>query len=138
MNKDGINSMVEYEKMSVGAKKMRDFYGMKKNAGIYQKEFGFYSMDLWKSQGYIKDGDNLDDMFGFDPQGKTILHGLGWCEAEFYPPFEEVQIEDRGEHEVVQDFAGRHVLYFKNRRHGFMPEYLDHPVKDFKDRKSVV
>jgi uroporphyrinogen decarboxylase len=31
---------------------------------------------------------------------------------------------------VVQDYAGRHVLYFKGRRDGFMPEYLDHPVKD--------
>ena len=39
-------------------------------------------------------------------------------------------LEDRGEYEVVQDFAGRHVLCFKGRRSGFMPEYLDHPVKD--------
>ena len=41
-------------------------------------------------------------------------------------------LEDRGDYEVVQDFAGRHVLYFKGRRDGFMPEYLDHPVKDMK------
>jgi len=32
----------------------------------------------------------------------------------------------------VQDYAGRHVLYFKGRRNGFMPEYMDHPVKDRK------
>ncbi|MFR5073100.1 MAG: hypothetical protein ACLTDS_13680, partial [Bianqueaceae bacterium] len=50
----------------------------------------------------------------------------------FCPPFEVKVLEDRGEHEVVQDWAGRHVLYFKNRRDGFMPEYLDHPVKDEK------
>jgi uroporphyrinogen decarboxylase len=31
---------------------------------------------------------------------------------------------------VVQDFAGRATLCFKGRRNGFMPEYLDHPVKD--------
>ena len=33
---------------------------------------------------------------------------------------------------MVQDFAGRHVLYFKGRRNGFMPEYVDHPVKDMR------
>jgi len=55
---------------------------------------------------------------------------MGWCEAEFNPVFKEEVLEDRGEHEVVRDFAGRHVLYFKNRRSEFMPEFLDHPVKD--------
>ena len=28
--------------------------------------------------------------------------------------------------------AGRHVLFFKGRRNGFMPEYVDHPVKDMR------
>jgi uroporphyrinogen decarboxylase len=56
---------------------------------------------------------------------------LGWCEAGFCPGFEEAVIEDRGEHEVVRDTAGRHVLYFKGRRSGFMPEYLAHPVTDW-------
>jgi hypothetical protein len=56
---------------------------------------------------------------------------LGWCEAEFCPVFKEEVLEDRGEYELVRDFAGRHVLYFKGRRHGFMPEYVDHPVKDW-------
>jgi uroporphyrinogen decarboxylase len=57
---------------------------------------------------------------------------LGWCEAGFAPVFETKVLEDRGAYELVQDFAGRHVLFFKNRRNGFMPEYLDHPVKDMK------
>ncbi len=132
MTNDGIHSMQLRENMTPGAKKMRDFYSLKPNAGIYQKEFGFYSLDRWKAEGHIKEGDNLDELFGFDAPGKHSLGGLGWCEASFYPEFETVQIEDRGEHEVVQDFAGRHVLYFKNRRSGFMPEYIDHPVKDMK------
>ena len=68
----------------------------------------------------------------YDETGSYSLGGLGWCEAAFYPEFETKVIEDRGEHEVVQDHAGRHVLFFKGRRNGFMPEYLDHPVKDFK------
>jgi uroporphyrinogen decarboxylase len=55
---------------------------------------------------------------------------LGWCEAGFYPTFDEKVMEDRGDYEVVQDSAGRHKLCFKGRRNGFMPEYLDHPVKD--------
>lgn len=64
--------------------------------------------------------------------GSHRLGQLGWCEAAFSPAFEEKILEDRGEHEVVRDFAGRHVLYFKGRRQGFMPEYIDHPVKDKK------
>ena len=39
-------------------------------------------------------------------------------------------LEDRGNYELVQDFAGRALLCFKGRRDGFMPEYVDHPVKD--------
>jgi len=41
-------------------------------------------------------------------------------------------LEERGEYEVVRDFAGRSVLCFKGRRNGFMPEYVDHPVKDMR------
>jgi hypothetical protein len=41
-------------------------------------------------------------------------------------------LEDRGAYELVQDFAGRHVLCFKGGRSGFMPEYVDHPVKDWR------
>ena len=47
------------------------------------------------------------------------------------PEFEVKVVEDRGEHEgSKQDHAGVHVLYFKGRRNGFMPDYLEHPVKD--------
>jgi uroporphyrinogen decarboxylase len=52
------------------------------------------------------------------------------------PQFEVKLLEDRGETEVEQDFAGRHVLYFKGRRNGFMPEYIDHPVKDMETWKA--
>lgn len=129
---DGIHGMVPREKMSPGARKMRDFFEMKPGAPIYQCEFGFYSLDRWKSEGHIDDQTNLSELFGYDEDGEEGLGHLGWCEAAFSPVFEEKLIEDRGEHEVVQDYAGRHVLYFKGRRHGFMPEYIDHPVKDMK------
>jgi uroporphyrinogen decarboxylase len=121
-----------YQAMSPGAKKMRDFYALKPDAPIYQREFGFYSLDRWKKEGHIKDGDDLDALFGFDPPGKYSLDNLGWCEAGFYPVFEEKVLEDQGDYELVQDFAGRSVRCFKGRRSGFMPEYVDHPVKDIK------
>ena len=94
----------------------------------------------WIREGYLKsysevNGDYdayLRSVFGFDEPGQFDIWNLGWCEAEFSPFFEEKVIEDRGDHEVVQDFAGRHVLFFKDRRSGYMPEYLSTPVKDMK------
>ncbi|MCL2708560.1 MAG: hypothetical protein FWF03_05525 [Defluviitaleaceae bacterium] len=108
--------------------KMRSFYSMEKDAPLVQKEFGFFAMDRWKREGHIKDGDDLNALFGFDGPSTASLGGLGWCEAAFIPRFDEEVIEDRGEHELVRDFAGRHVLFFKGRRNGFMPEYVAHPV----------
>ena len=129
---NGITGMVPRENMSKGAGKLRDFYEIKQDAPIYLSEFGYYSLDRWKSEGYINDNTNLNELFGFDEPGSFHLGGLGWCEAGFSPQFDVKIIEDRGEYEVEQDFAGRHVLYFKGRRNGFMPEYIDHPVKDMK------
>lgn len=129
---DGIHAMVPPDAMSPGARKLRDFYEMKPDAPIFQCDFGFYSLDRWKREGHISDDTNLDALFRYDEPGAHALYGLGWCEAAFSPFFDEEQIEDRGEYEVVRDFAGRHVLYFKGRRNGFMPEYLEHPVKDMK------
>ena len=114
------------------ARKLRDFYEKKPDAPLYQAEFGFFTLDRWKKEGYIDDNTDLTSLFGFDPKGSHSLGQLGWCEAAFAPLFEEKFIEDRNMHEVVQDHAGRHVLYFKGRRSGFMPEYLSHPVTDKK------
>ena len=130
--KDGIHAMVDYNKMSPIAKKFRDFYAIKPDAGIIQREFGYYCIDLWKSQGHINDSSDFRELFMFDEDGWVSIYGLGWCEAGFCPYFEERVLEDRGDYELVQDFAGRHVLCFKGRRSGFMPEYVDHPVKDMK------
>lgn len=129
---DGIYGLVPDSKMSVGIKKFWDAYRIKPNAPIYHKEFGYYCLDRWKAEGHITDDTDLSLLFGYDEPAKHSLGQIGWCEAAFYPQFEEKLIEDRGEHEVVQDYAGRHVLFFKGRRNGFMPEYIDHPVKDIK------
>ena len=113
------------------AQKLRDFYEMKPNAPLVQEEFGFYVLDRWKREGHISDSTDLGALFGYDGPAKHGLGRLGWCEAAFEPGFTEEVLEDRGAHELVRDWAGRHVLYFKNRRNGFMPEYVDHPVKDW-------
>ena len=127
---------MELRNLSPGVRKMRDFYAIKPNAGIHQQEFGFYSMDRWKMEGHLSENvtqAELDELFGFDAPGLFSLGGLGWCEGGFIPTFEEKWIRDEGDsYEIIQDYAGRHVKYFKGRRQGFMPEYVDHPVKDQK------
>ena len=124
---------------SPSIRKIWDFYEMKPDAPIYQKEFGYYVLDRWIREGHLKPQDQVTDydaylrgVFGYDEPAIFTLNGLGWCEAAFLPEFEEKVLEDRGDHELAQDFAGRSVLYFKGRRSGFMPEYVDHPVKDMK------
>ncbi|MBD3173853.1 MAG: hypothetical protein GF320_01630 [Armatimonadia bacterium] len=126
---DGVHAMVPRDQMSEGARKLRDTYAITPGAPLVQREFGFYSLERWRSEGLPAD-EPLHELFHYDPPGSHGLGQLGWCEAAFVPAFEEKVIEDRGEHEVVQDYAGRHVLYFKGRRQGFMPEYLEHPVRD--------
>ena len=128
---DGIHGMVPRERMDRAARRLRDTYAITPGAPLCRREFGFYCLDRWREQGLPKEAD-LAGVFQYDPPGSISLWGLGWCEAGFQPKFEEKVLEDRGQHEVVQDFAGRHVLCFKGRRSGFMPEYVDHPVKDQK------
>ncbi len=129
---DGIRAMVSRDKMTPSAIKLRDTYAIKPGAPFYQKTFGLWMcIDSWYESGLDRNTD-LDKLFMFDEPGFHQLGQLGWCEAAFCPQFDNIILEDRGEHEVVQDFAGRGVLYFKGRRNGFMPEYIDHPVKDFK------
>ena len=128
---DGITAMVPREKMCEGAKKLRGTYNITPDAPLYRREFGYYCLDEWYKQGLDPDAD-LAEIFDYDERGNIWVTGLGGCTAELFPKFEEKILEDRGEHELVQDFAGRSVLYFKGRRDGFMPEYVDHPVKDIK------
>ncbi len=126
---DGIHTMVPVELMAPGARKLRDTYALTPGAPLYQREFGYYCLERWHEQGLPRDADLVEE-FGYDPGGSHRLGELGWCEAGFCPAFEEKVLEDRGEHELVQDFAGRGVLCFKGRRSGFMPEYVSHPVTD--------
>ena len=127
------------KKMTDSVKKLRDTYAIKPGSAFYQTTFGLtLCLDHWYEKGGLDRNANLDKLFLFDEWGFHRLTELGWCEAAFEPVFEEKIIEDRGRHEVVQDFAGRKVLYFKGKRHGFMPEYIDHPVKDMKTWQDKV
>ena len=123
----GVHDLPPREKMIPAARKLRDAYACKPGAPLFQREFGFYCLDRWKEQGMPQDVP-LETLFGYDPPAKVALHEAGWCEPEFHPWFENRVIEDRGDCELAQDHADRHVLYFKGRRSGFMPEYVDHPV----------
>ncbi len=130
---DGIHDLLPRERMTPAARKLRDAYAITPEAPLFHREFYIWeeALERWKKEGMPQDAD-INELFNFDPPGTYGLSGLGWCEAAFIPPFESKIIEDRGDTEVVQDHAGRHVLCFKGRRHGFMPEYLNHPVKDMK------
>ena len=99
--------------MNNSLKKMQNFYAMKPDAPIYQKEFGWLCMEKWIREGHLEEKD-INQLFMFDAEVCFDLTGLGWCEGGFCPAFKEEILEDRGVYEVVRDFAGRHVLCFKN------------------------
>ena len=128
---DGIRAMAPREKMTEAARKVRDICAITPGAPFHRREFGYMegTLERWREEGMPEDVP-LEELFQYDPPGDHGLGGCGWCEAEFRPWFEERVVEDRGEYEVVQDYAGRLTLCFTGRRQGFMPEYLDHPVKD--------
>jgi len=126
---DGVHEMVLRDRMTPSARRLRDTYARVPDAPLFQREFGYYCLERWMEDGVPMD-QPFDELFGFDPPGNVSLGQLGWCEAPFQPAYEEKIVEERGDYEVVQDSAGRHLLCFSGRRDGFMPEYLDHPVKD--------
>ncbi len=128
---DGIHAPVPTERMSKSVQTLRATYAITPGAPFHRCEFGYYCLERWYEQGLNRKA-NLAEVFGYDEPAYAPLLGLGWCEAAFFPEFEKKVLEDRGEHEVIQDHAGRHLLVFKGRRSGFMPEYIDHPVKDMK------
>jgi hypothetical protein len=135
-SQDGVHAMVPRDRMSPAARKIRDTYAITPGAPFLQREFGFYCLDRWIGEGHLPKDDpwgRMWELFQYQKGNATCgLGGAGWCEADFAPVFEEKVLEDRGEYELVQDTAGRAVLCFKGRRSGFMPEYVDHPVKDMK------
>ena len=134
------HSLPPRELWSEAARRRRDTYAITPGAPILKAEFGFYCWDEWKQQG-MPDFDHWSEearaLLHYDEAGNHGLWGLGWCEPAYVPQFEVKILEDRGDTELEQDWAGRGVLYFKGRRNGFMPEYVTHPVRDLDTWKSV-
>ncbi|WP_294505080.1 uroporphyrinogen decarboxylase family protein [uncultured Victivallis sp.] len=122
---------------SEAAAKVRNTYAGIPESGFIQRDFGLWMcIDAWRSDG-LPEGSE-EELFSYEPAGKANLWGLGWTEAALVPAFPERILEDRGETEIVQDRAGRGVLYFKGRRQGFMPEYVSHPVTDMRSWQENV
>lgn len=139
---NGVCGLPPRERWTPSARKRRDTYNITPAAPMLRGEFGFYCIEAWKRQGMPADasewGDFGREVFLFEDAGDCKLDGLGWCEAAFAPAFPVKIVEDRGTTEVEQDSAGRHVLYFKGRRSGFMPEYVRHPVTDMRSWEANV
>jgi hypothetical protein len=106
---------------------------------LYRAEFYIWpeAIERWKSEGLPEDWEQRN-LFDYDPSAVfgTGLH-LGWCEPPFVPAFEERILETHGHYEVIQDKAGRWLKVFRGRRHGFMPDYLKHPVASMADWEVV-
>ena len=101
-----------YMQLCESAQKLRDVYAITPDQSLFKREFGFYSMERWKEQRMLQDVPP-HQLFDYDPSGNYGFGQLGWCEAAFLPVFETKIIEDRGEHELVQYHAGRHVLFLR-------------------------
>ena len=125
--------MLPRDKMTDSARTLRDTYATTPGTRLFRREFGYMEgvVERWQKEG-LDPKANFSEVFSYDPPGNHGLGRLGWCEAAFAPAFEDKIVEDRGDHEVYQDYAGRRLLVFKGRRQGFMPEYINHPVKDMK------
>jgi hypothetical protein len=70
------------------------------------------------------------------------IHGigvpLGGCQAPLFPAYEAKVLQDLGDYEIIQDSAGRQLKVFRGKRHGFMPDYLKHPVSGHRDWEEDV
>jgi hypothetical protein len=106
---------------------------------MYRTEFYIWpeAIERWKQEGMPEDWQERN-LFEYDQPGMLgVGVNLGWTEPPFVPLFNEKVIESDGDIEIAQDSAGRHVKYFKGRRHGFMPEYVKHPVANMADWETV-
>ena len=118
-------------------RKLRDTYDMKPNAPFFMKEFGFLSGERWLVEGKLQKMEEIHSLCAYDGAAVYAPYNLGWCEPAFLPAFDEIVLEDRGETELVRDGAGRKVVFFKGSHNGYMPTYVDHPVKDFESWEKL-
>ena len=106
---------------------------------LYRTEFYIWpeALERWKKEGLAEDWQERN-LFGYDPQGRFGTGvNLGWDEIPFVPVFETEVVDADDSYEVVRDQSGRLVKHFRNRRHGFMPEYISHPVSNASDWEKL-
>ncbi len=112
------------------ADRLRATYAFQPLDRLVRREFYIWdeAIERWKTEG-LPDDYRERNLFNFDPWGQADAGlNMGWCEPPFLPVYEEKVIRDEGRTEIIQDWAGRHLRVFKGRRHGFMPDYVRHPV----------
>jgi hypothetical protein len=119
--------------------RMRAIYEFKPVDHLPRAEFYIWpeAVVRWKKEGLPEDWEQ-QNFFQYDPPGGFGTGvNLGWCEPPFLPGFEEKVIETIGEEEIIQGYCGRWLRVFRGRRHGFMPEYIKHPVGNMAEWEQV-
>jgi len=89
--------------------------------GLYEHFWG-ETCKLWQQQGHIKEGESLDDHFGFDLCGCWNLNFV--ADLDFQP----VVIEETEETKLVKD--GNGATLRRHKLHDSTPEHVDFDVKD--------
>ncbi len=122
------------------SQRMRATYAFEPVDHLYRREFYIWqeALERWQGEG-LPDDYGQRNLFNFDPPAwvDTGLK-LGWCEPPFVPEYEDKVIKREGDTEIIQDKAGRWLKVFTGRRHGFMPDYIKHPVTCMKDWEEEV
>jgi uroporphyrinogen decarboxylase len=95
-------------------------------------DFGFWdeTLVLWHDQGlprHVTGPATSDEFFGMDTGLDRIMGAIG-VNSGLEPLFEEKVIEDRGDHEVIQQTNGVHVL--RKKFMGSIPKHLGHLLVD--------
>jgi uroporphyrinogen decarboxylase len=120
--------------------RLRATYEFKPVDHLVRREFYIWgeAIERWKGEGLPPDYQEKN-LFNYDPAGNAAV-GLnaGWCEPPYLPAYEERVVRVEGETEIYQDAAGRWLRGFRGRRHGFMPDYIKHPVTGMADWEGEV
>ena len=120
--------------------RIRATYAFQPVDHLVRREFYIWgeAIERWKTEGLPPDYRECN-LFNFDPGSHADVGlNMGWCEPPFHPVYEEKVVRDEGRTEIIQDWAGRWLRVFRGRRHGFMPDYVRHPVSSWKDWQEDV
>jgi uroporphyrinogen decarboxylase len=120
--------------------RLRATYEFRPVDRLVRAEFGIWpeAIERWKKEGLPENYRELN-LLNFDPPGAASVGlNLGWCEPPYMPAYEHKIVQDDGRTEIIQDMAGRWLRVFTGRRHGFMPDYIRHPVSSIKDWEEDV